>query len=644
MTDEIAAGLRHTGMVTAAIWSDVDGDEAIDLITTHEWGAIRVWRNRDGRLQHEHDADGMSRRSGWWNGIASGDFDHDGDTDYVATNWGWNTKYHASLQHPTELYYGDFDGTGHARIIEAEYENETLFPMRGRSCSSRAMPFVSEKFGSFKAFASASLDEIYTPKCLAESERFEANTLASGVWLNDGVQNGVSVSFRFLPLPPIAQISPSFGVAVAEMNGDQHLDICIAQNFYQPQWETGRMDSGLSSVLLGNGDGTFSPMSPGDSGLIVPADATGITATDLNSDGRTDLIVSVNDGDVMAFVNHSRRGANFTGNTTKTKRETSGAQQFSEARVKAGIQFAINNKRPEALSAYRQAFLADPTNLQAATRLGEASADGGNLKDAEWYFQQAMAIHGNTADAHRGLGRVEYLKGFFEKAEAHFDKAMSLNPKDTATRLNLANTLLARNQSLAAITAFHEILKEKPDMAHAWYGMGIALDQEKRTEQAAAALIRAARLNPEFSKLETVASKVAMILCKHGEQLASKRKHQAALARFSQAANALPTYAPAYAESGHIWLARGNRQKAIAAYQKACSLKTEDWSVWNNVAWLLATQPTVSKQAAHDSEGAARHAVELEPNRASSHDTLGVALAAQGKFAEAKQPRGKRNR
>ncbi|MCA9217984.1 MAG: VCBS repeat-containing protein, partial [Planctomycetales bacterium] len=470
VTASVASALHLAGMVTDAVWSDFNGDGAIDLLTAHEWGPVRVWKNENGTLQPQV-VDEMAQRSGWWNGIASGDFDHDGDIDYVTTNWGENTKYHASTAHPTRLYYGDFDGSGKRRLIEAEFENDTLFPMRGRSCSSRAMPFVSEKFDSFRAFATASLEEIYTPKCLDEAIRFEATTLVSGIWLNDSTKQ-IS-QFRFQTLPKIVQVSPGFGAVVSDLNGDGHLDICIAQNFYQPQWETGRMDGGLGCMLLGNGDGTFAPAIAEASGLIVPADATDIVTTDLNADGTPDLLVAVNDGELLSFVNQSSArqfisvelqglrgnrsgvgakltavsssGATTSQEVTATRtsfgnpqqdpiqsirvrwpdgassnadvssnqvtiahpnltsdpqrlakshadRKSDDAKQFAEAQATTGTRLAAVGDRDQAIVHYRHAFLADPTNTNALTRLGDASVDASEFRDADWYYEQALAI------------------------------------------------------------------------------------------------------------------------------------------------------------------------------------------------------------------------------------------------------------
>ncbi|NNC86943.1 MAG: CRTAC1 family protein, partial [Akkermansiaceae bacterium] len=302
VTDSLAPGLRESGLVTGALWSDADHDGWPDLLVAHEWGPIKVYRNAEGTLQDRTAESGTGELLGWWNGITGRDLDGDGDIDYVVTNFGLNTKYHATPGKPARLYYGDFDGSGKPRLVEAEYEGETLFPIRGKSCSTAAMPHLANKFGSFRAFAMAELQEIYTPQCLEDSHTFEAKVLESGVLLNDGAGH-----FRFQPLPRIAQISPAFGVKLTELNGDGHPDLYLVQNFFSPQIETGRMDGGVSQAFLGKGDGRFVPLEPSRSGLVVPGDAMSLVVTDLDGDRRPDFVVGINDDQALAFRQQGER-------------------------------------------------------------------------------------------------------------------------------------------------------------------------------------------------------------------------------------------------------------------------------------------------------------------------------------------------
>ena len=281
------SALLETGMVTAAVWADVDGDEWPDLMVAHEWGPVKVFINEEGHLSDRTAEYGLDERKGWWTGIAAADLDHDGDQDFIVTNFGSNTKYHPSPDHPALIYYNDFDDSGKHRIVEAKLSGDNeLLPVRGRSCSSNAIPLVAERFGTFHEFAMASLADIYTPECLDDAIQLTANELRSGVLLNQGVQG-----FEFQPLPTLAQLAPGFDVAISDVNGDGNPDAFIAQNFFGAQRETGRMAGGLGQLLLGDGKGEFQALWPHESGVVVPEDSTAAVVVDFSGDGGLDLVL-----------------------------------------------------------------------------------------------------------------------------------------------------------------------------------------------------------------------------------------------------------------------------------------------------------------------------------------------------------------
>lgn len=302
-TETDSVGLAEAGMVTSALWSDVDSDKDADLLVTYEWGPVRLFQNDNGVLKERTREALLSDRLGWWNAINGADIDHDGDIDYAVTNTGLNTKYHPNPAHPVHVYYGDFEHNGGRRIVEAEVHGSKVLPVRGRSRSSTAMPFIAERFKSFHDFALADLVEIYSQQCLDQSLVLTVNELRSGVLVNDGTGR-----FSFRPLPELAQIAPGFGVEFCYANADHNVDLYVVQNFFGPQRETGRMDGGLSLLLLGDGNGGFSSVWPAESGVVIDGDAKGLSRIDLNSDGLDDFVVTVNNGAVRTFQNRCDQG------------------------------------------------------------------------------------------------------------------------------------------------------------------------------------------------------------------------------------------------------------------------------------------------------------------------------------------------
>jgi hypothetical protein len=300
VTADCAAELARAGMVTSSTWSDVNNDGWIDLLLTLEYGPIKVYHNVSGKLVDQTVAAGTSELHGWWNSIAGRDVDHDGDMDFAVGNLGLNTKYHPSPQKPQYIFYGDFDQSGHPQIVEAKPGDQGLLPVRGRSCSSNAMPFLKTKFKTYHDFASASLSEIYTDECLEKSVRLEAHVASSGILLNDGQGR-----FTFQEFPRQAQVAPIFGLRFVDVNDDPHPDLFVAHNFFSPQRETGRMNAGIGCVLVGDGTGRFRCVDASDSGIVIPRDAKSVVAMDLDRDQVLDFVVGVNDGPIQTLLGRS---------------------------------------------------------------------------------------------------------------------------------------------------------------------------------------------------------------------------------------------------------------------------------------------------------------------------------------------------
>ncbi|MBL8752098.1 MAG: VCBS repeat-containing protein [Planctomycetes bacterium] len=284
--------LRELGMVTAATWTDLDGNGFVDLVVAAQWQPLRVFANTGGTFTDRTQALGLHTVHGQWNSIASADLDGDGDLDLVAGNLGLNTKYKASEKKPLRLYGKDFDGNGSFDVVEAKQPGDVVLPVRGLSCSSQAMPFVRQKFPTYDAFAKANLKEIYGGD-LADCLELTCNELQHVVVENRGE------TFAIAPLPRMTQIAPVFGIGLADFDGDGIQDLVLAQNFFSPEPETGRFDGGLSAFVRGKGGMQFEYVPPKLSRLVIPGDSKALVLTE------AEVVVATNDGPVQALRPHA---------------------------------------------------------------------------------------------------------------------------------------------------------------------------------------------------------------------------------------------------------------------------------------------------------------------------------------------------
>jgi len=304
VTDALAPVLREVGLVTAALWSDLDGDGWPDLLVAVDWGEVKYFHNREGRGFDDwtEQAGFAAAGTGRWSALAVADFNGDGRPDVVAGNLGLNTRYHASAKEPALLFYGDF-GSGAPVTVEGYYENGVLYPWLSRGEMAAKVPAVRRRFPRNEDYARASLGEIVGADKLAAARRFAATELRSGVFLSqpDG-------TYRFAPLPRIAQIAPLRGIVGGDFDGDGHADIYAVQNSFEPPASIGRFDGGLSQLLRGDGHGQFTPVPPAESGLLVPGEAKAVEVRDLDGDGWPDFVVTRGDGTQLAFHNQGVPG------------------------------------------------------------------------------------------------------------------------------------------------------------------------------------------------------------------------------------------------------------------------------------------------------------------------------------------------
>lgn len=272
VTKSVAPGLINIGLTCDALFTDFNNDGWPDLILAGEWMPITFFENNKGVFNNVTASSGVSNVVGWWNTIAAGDFDNDGDIDYIVGNTGLNTFYKADDKHPVSVYAKDFNNDGSFDAITSVYIPDNNkdkvvkeFPVASRDELIKQMITMRRKYESYKSYAVAPMDSLLSPADLKGAIIYHVNELASAYLRNDG--NG---KFVLSKLPAMAQFSMLCGMSVADFDDDGNLDVVINGNDYGTEVGTGRYDALNGLMMKGDGKGGFTPFSIMQSGIYIP--------------------------------------------------------------------------------------------------------------------------------------------------------------------------------------------------------------------------------------------------------------------------------------------------------------------------------------------------------------------------------------
>ncbi len=306
ITNEVAPGLKNIGLTCDALWTDFDGDGFTDLIIAGEWMPLQFFKNIKGKLQNVSAASGINTEVGWWNSITAGDFDNDGDIDYIAGNLGKNSFYRAANQYPVSIYAKDFDNNGGLDIITTVYlldEKGVLkeFPAQTRDDQVEQIPALKKRFLTYKEFGHATINDIFLKEELKDAVKLQANNFESSYIENLG--NG---KFKLHALPIMAQIAPLYAMVVDDFNKDGNIDVAINGNDFGTETGNGRYDALNGLVLLGDGKGNFSPQSILQSGFFIPGNGKALIKC-RSANNNYLLAASQNNGPVKIFSSKGKQ-------------------------------------------------------------------------------------------------------------------------------------------------------------------------------------------------------------------------------------------------------------------------------------------------------------------------------------------------
>jgi enediyne biosynthesis protein E4 len=287
-------GLPTVGMVTDAVWNDVDGDKRPDLVMVGDWMPVVMYRNRGNGRFERWSLPALEKSDGWWNRIVAADIDGDGRSEFILGNLGRNTRLRASAEEPLTMIVKDFDNNGYAEQLIGMYNGGKQYPLVLRDDLIKTVPPWKARFLNYKDYALQTMDSIVPAGERAGAVVKQAYRFESALLRRDA-----KGGFAFEPLPLEAQLAPIYGIATADVNGDGRLDILLGGNFDGVKPEIGRMASSEGLVLLGSSTGAFTAVRPADSGFRIAGQVRGIARVKTRSGQR--ILVARNGATPLVF-------------------------------------------------------------------------------------------------------------------------------------------------------------------------------------------------------------------------------------------------------------------------------------------------------------------------------------------------------
>ncbi|AXT62607.1 hypothetical protein D1816_20340 [Aquimarina sp. AD10] len=294
----------HKGIVTDAIWENINNTSSKELIVAGQWMPITIYNVQNEQAKEIkikwQDTEGKAiKMSGWWNTITSADFDNDGDQDIIAGNQGVNGFIKPVFNKPVYVYAEDFDNNGSIDPIMAQYfKTDTgiaLKPIHTRDDIMKQLVILKKKYGTYSEFAKVSFTELLNVTDL------EKQTLNATIFESIYAENIGNNTFVVHNLPDVCQLSPINDFLVEDFNNDGFKDVLIVGNNYSAEANYGRHDAMTGIYLKGSKNG-FIPLKNSESGFLVPKQSNHII-TSKNKNGEQLVIATQNNDSIRVFKN-----------------------------------------------------------------------------------------------------------------------------------------------------------------------------------------------------------------------------------------------------------------------------------------------------------------------------------------------------
>lgn len=232
--------LQAIGMVTSAAFADVNNDTWPDLVVTGEWMPLKIFINNKGKFTET----AIPQSTGLWQCLLPSDVNGDGFVDFLAGNWGHNSKLWSGKNGPLKLYLKDFDNNGAVEQILCYTIDGKEYTFLAKDELERSLPVLKKAYLRYSEVAGKTVQYLFYD-LFKDYQELKAEILSSSCFINDGKGN-----FTRVNLPDELQVAPV--MTFAENPANLPKTYVGAGNFYGVTPYEGRYDGMLPTAFSYN--------------------------------------------------------------------------------------------------------------------------------------------------------------------------------------------------------------------------------------------------------------------------------------------------------------------------------------------------------------------------------------------------------
>ncbi len=294
---------------------------------------------------------------------------------------------------------------------------------------------------------------------------------------------------------------------------------------------------------------------------------------------------------------------------------------FSRAHEGLAEALIMQGRLPEALESLERAAELEPGSASVRMKKAKVLTVLGKDDDATREFEESFKLTPHREDLVRGLNLQRM--GNIREAEQIYRSVLLKDPSNVDALRLMAGVAMRAKQWGDAEMLLERALELAPDYYQGWMDIGMARQEQDKTDAAIEAYEHVTRLKPHKPHGYTSAGTVYAMIGKHDE----------AMQRFEKAIEVEPGNFGALSGMGHVLKTIGKQDEAIARYRECVEHNPDHGETWWSLANLKTFRFTDDDIAVMEKR-AARESL-VEEQRASFFFALGKAYEDKQDYARA---------